>query len=176
MFKNYLTVAWRNLVKNKAHTFINITGLSVGMAVAVLIGLWIWDELSYNKSFDNYDRIVQVWQNQTFNGVTDAQTAMPMPLGYKLRDDFKHDFKYVVLSTWTDTHIMAYGDKKLTKQGNYMQAEAPDLLSLKMLKGTHSGLADPSSIMLSASLAKALLAMPTRCSRPLKLIMSGMLR
>ncbi|MFS2186570.1 ABC transporter permease [Mucilaginibacter sp. Mucisp84] len=156
MFKNYLTVAWRNLVKNKAHTLINITGLSVGMAVAVLIGLWIWDELSYNKSFDNYDRIVQVWQNQTFNGVTDAQTAMPMPLGYKLRDDFKHDFKYVVLSTWTDTHIMAYGDKKLTKQGNYMQAEAPDLLSLKMLKGTRSGLADPSSIMLSASLAKAL--------------------
>src|SRR5207244_403753 len=100
MFKNYLTIGWRNLVKNKAHTLINITGLSVGMAVAMLIGLWIWDELSYNKNFDNYDRIVQVWQNQTFNGVVNAQTAIPIPLGYKLREDFKHDFKYVVLSTW----------------------------------------------------------------------------
>lgn len=156
MFKNYLTVAWRNLVKNKAHTLINITGLSVGMAVAMLIGLWIWDELSYNKNFDNYDRIVQVWQNQTFNGVTSSQTAMPIPLGYKLRNEYNHDFKYVVLSTWTDGHIMAYGDKKLTKSGNYMQAEAPDLFTLKMLKGTRSGLKDPSSILLSASLATAL--------------------
>ncbi|WP_431199099.1 hypothetical protein ACQ86K_26965 [Mucilaginibacter sp. P19] len=111
MFKNYLTVAWRNLVKNKAHTLINITGLSVGMAVAMLIGLWIWDELSYNKNFDNYDRIVQVWQNQTFNGVTGSQTAMPIPLGYKLRNDYKHDFKYVVLSSWNYGHIMAYGEK-----------------------------------------------------------------
>ncbi|WPU99928.1 ABC transporter permease [Mucilaginibacter sp. cycad4] len=156
MFKNYLTVAWRNLVKNKAHTFINITGLSVGMAVAMLIGLWIWDELSYNKNFDNYDRIVQVWQNQTFNGVTGSQTAMPIPLGYKLRDDYKHDFKYVVLSSWNYGHIMAYGEKKLTKEGSYMQAEAPDLLTLKMLKGTRDGLKDKSSVLLSASLAKAL--------------------
>jgi putative ABC transport system permease protein len=156
MFKNYLTIAWRNLVKNKAHTFINVTGLSVGMAVAMLIGLWIWDELSYNKNFDSYDRIVQVWQNQAFNGVVSSQTAIPIPLGYKLRDDFKRDFKYVVLSTWTYKHIMAYGDKKLNQSGNYMQAEAPDLLTLKMLKGTRSGLKDPSSVMLSASLAKAL--------------------
>ena len=156
MIRNYLKIAWRNLVKNKAHTLINITGLSVGMAVAILIGLWIWDELSYNKNYDSYDRIVQVWQNQTFNGVISAQTAMPMPLGYKLREDFKQDFKYTILSTWTDTHIISYGDKKLTKTGNYMQAEAPDLLTLKMQKGSRSGLADPSSIMLSASLAKAI--------------------
>ncbi|MDR6942197.1 ABC transporter permease [Mucilaginibacter pocheonensis] len=156
MIRNYLKIAWRNLVKNKAHTLINITGLSVGMAVAILIGLWIWDELSYNKNYDNYDRIVQVWQNQTFNGVISPQTAMPMPLGYKLREDFKQDFKYTILSTWTDTHIISYGDKKLTKTGNYMQAEAPDLLTLKMQKGSRSGLADPSSIMLSASLAKAI--------------------
>jgi putative ABC transport system permease protein len=156
MFKNYLTIAWRNLIKNKALMLINITGLSVGIAVAMLIGLWIWDELSYNKNFDNYDRIVQVWQNQTFNGVTGSQTAMPIPLGYKLRNEYKHDFKYVVLSTWNYGHIMAYGDKKLTKEGSFMQVEAPDLFSLKMLKGTRAGLTDPSSIMLSASLAKAI--------------------
>jgi hypothetical protein len=49
MIRNYLKIAWRNLIKNKAHTFINVAGLSVGMAVAMLIGLWIWDELSYDK-------------------------------------------------------------------------------------------------------------------------------
>ncbi|SDP87303.1 ABC-type antimicrobial peptide transport system, permease component [Mucilaginibacter sp. OK268] len=156
MIRNYLKMAWRNLLKNKAHTFINVVGLSVGMAVAVLIGLWIWDELSYDKYFTNYDRLVQVMQHQTFNGNVGTQLDMPMPIGYKLRDDYKNDFKYVVLSTWTSPHILAFGDKKLTQQGNYMQAEAPDLFSLKMIKGTRSGLKDPSSVILSASLAKAL--------------------
>src|ERR1700751_4647482 len=104
MIKNYLKTAWRNLIKNKVHSFINIAGLSVGMAVAMLIGLWIWDELSYNKYFTNYDRIVQVWQHQTFNGSVGSQTAMPIPLGLKLRELYKSDFKYVVLSTWTQEH------------------------------------------------------------------------
>ena len=98
MIKNYLKIAWRNLLKNKAHTIINVTGLSVGMAVAILIGLWIWDELSYNKSFENYDNLVQVMQHQTFNGEVGTQNAMPMPLGAKLRQDYLgegKDFKYV---------------------------------------------------------------------------------
>src|SRR5690349_3671963 len=102
MIKNYLKVAWRNLLKNKAHTFINITGLSVGMAVAMLIGLWIWDEISFNKYFKSYNNIVQVMQHQTFNGTIGTQTAMPIPLGTKLRQDYtgkNKDFKYVVLST-----------------------------------------------------------------------------
>ena len=159
MIKNYLKVAWRNLLKNKAHTFINITGLSVGMAVAMLIGLWIWDEISFNKHFRSYNNIVQVMQHQTFNGNIGTQTAMPIPLGTKLRQDYtgnNKDFKYVVLSTWTGDHILSHGDKKLTKSGNYMQAEAPDLLTLKMLKGSRKVLNDPRSIILSATTAKAL--------------------
>ncbi|HTK21989.1 MAG TPA: ABC transporter permease, partial [Mucilaginibacter sp.] len=159
MIKNYLTVAWRNLLKNKAHTFINITGLSVGMAVAMLIGLWIWDELSYDKYFQNYNRLVQVWQHQTFNGERGSQTSMPMPLGPKLRADFTgpdKEFKYVVSSTWTLGHIVAYKDKKLSQTGNFMQPEALDMLTLKMLKGNRAALKDPSSIVLSDKLAKAL--------------------
>jgi ABC-type antimicrobial peptide transport system permease subunit len=155
MLKNYIKIAWRNLIKNKAHTFINVTGLSVGMAVAVLIGLWIWNELSYDKYHKSYDRIVRVMQHQTFNGEVGSQNSIPIPLGYKLRDEYKSDFKYVVLSTWNFKHIIASGDKKLSYAGSYMQAEAPDLLTLKMLKGTRSALKDQSSIILSASLAKA---------------------
>jgi len=156
MIKNYLKIAWRNLAKNKTHSFINIAGLSVGMSVAMLIGLWIWDELSFDKYHQNYDRIVQVMQHQTFNGVVGTQQSLPMPLGYKLREDFMDDFKYVVLSSPTGKNTIANGDKKLTPSGNFMQPEAPDLLSLKMLKGTRSGLKDQSSILLSASLCKAL--------------------
>ncbi|WP_295791486.1 ABC transporter permease [Mucilaginibacter sp.] len=68
MIKNYFKTAWRNLVKNKVHSFINIVGLSVGMAVAMLIGLWIWDELSFDKFTKNHDNIAQVIQNVTNNG------------------------------------------------------------------------------------------------------------
>ncbi|MFD0766030.1 ABC transporter permease [Mucilaginibacter lutimaris] len=159
MLKNYLKISWRNLTKNKAHTFINVTGLSVGMAVAMLIGLWIWDELSYDKSFDNHNKIVQVWQHQTFNGTIFSQTAIPIPLGTTLRNDYTgkgKDFKYMVLSSWTFEHILAIGDKKITETGNFMQPEAPEMLTLKMIKGTRGGLKDPSSILLSAKTAKAL--------------------
>ncbi|MBL4678464.1 MAG: ABC transporter permease [Mucilaginibacter sp.] len=159
MIKNYLKIAWRNLIKNKTHTFINVTGLSVGMAVAMLIGLWIWDELSYNKSFKNHSRIVQVWQHQTFNGTIFSQTSIPIPLGTLLRTDYTgkdKDFKYMVLSSWTFEHILAVGDKKINETGNFMQPEAPDMLTLHMLKGSRSGLKDPSSILLSEKTAKAL--------------------
>jgi len=159
MLKNYLKIAWRNLLKNKAHTFINVTGLSVGMAVAMLIGLWIWDELSYDKYFQNYDTLVRVMQHQTFNGERGTQGSIPLPLGPKLVSDYTgpgKDFKYIVMSTWTQGHIIAYKDKKLNQSGNCVYPQAPDMFALKMLKGTRAGLKDQSSILLSAKLAKAL--------------------
>ena len=57
MLKSYFRVALRSFFKNKAHSFINIAGLSIGLAVTMLIGLWIHDELSFNKYHQNYDRI-----------------------------------------------------------------------------------------------------------------------
>ena len=63
MLKNYFQIAWRNLSRNKGFTIINILGLALGMAVVILIGLWIKDEVSYNKSLKNYDRITQVMHN-----------------------------------------------------------------------------------------------------------------
>jgi hypothetical protein len=75
MFKNYFKIAWRNLVKSKGYSAINIGGLAVGMAVAILIGLWIWDELSFNKYFKNHDRIAQVMQHQNFNGEIATQNG-----------------------------------------------------------------------------------------------------
>ena len=59
MIHNYFKIAFRNLIKNKISSFINIGGLAIGMAVAILIGLWIYDELSFNKNFKNYDRIAR---------------------------------------------------------------------------------------------------------------------
>src|ERR1700691_1395615 len=102
MIKNYLKIGWRNLIKNKASSVINIGGLAVGMAVAMLIGLWIWDELSFNKYHQNYDRIAVVKANANYDGVVYTIDSQPMPLTDEVRSAYGGDFKYVVMSTQTE--------------------------------------------------------------------------
>jgi hypothetical protein len=126
------------------------------MAVAMLIGLWIWDELSFNQYHKNYKRIAQVMQQRTVNGEIKTNLGVPIPLGKELRTSYANDFRHVLMSSWTNKHILTFGDAKFTKTGNYMSPEAPKALSLKMIRGTWSGLEDPSSILLSESTAKAL--------------------
>jgi putative ABC transport system permease protein len=156
MFKNYLKTAFRNLIKNKVHSFINISGLAVGMAVAIVIGLWIWDELSFNKGIENYNKLAQVMQHQTFNGETGTQTSLPYPMSDALKNEYGGDFKYISMSSFTHDHILAFGENKITKGGNYFEPQITEMLSLKMIKGTRSALHDNHSIILSSSTAKAL--------------------
>jgi putative ABC transport system permease protein len=155
MIKNYFKIAWRNLLKNRTSSLINIGGLAVGMAVAVLIGLWIYDELSFNKNFKNYDRIAQVMQNNTFNGDIGTGTNVPYPMGDELGRSFGDDFKYITMGSWNGDHILSFNEKKLTKSGTFFEPQALEMLDLKMLNGTRAGLKDPSSILLSESSAKA---------------------
>ena len=156
MIKNYFKIAWRNLIKSKGYSAINIGGLAVGMAVAILIGLWVYDELSYDKYHKNYERIAQVMQHANFNGDIGTQVANPALMGPEIRAKYGSDFKYVVQSSWTGGHLLTVGDKNLTKTGIYFEPEAPEMLTLKMLKGTRAGLEDPYSIMLSASTAESI--------------------
>jgi ABC-type antimicrobial peptide transport system permease subunit len=154
MFKNYFKTALRALLKDKMHSFINIVGLSLGMAVAILIGLWMYDELSFNKSFDNYDHIAQVIQNVTNNGEVQTWWDVPYPLANELRANYGSNFKHIVMAT-TGDHIVAIGDKKLNDRGGYFEKEMPDMFTLDMLKGKRNALYDPSSVIISASAAKA---------------------
>ena len=156
MLKNYFKIAWRNLRTNKVSSFINIGGLAVGMTVAMLIGLWIYDELSYDKYHKNYDRIARVMQHVTSNGTVYSGNAMPFPIANELQTSFESDFKYVVMTSWEGEHILTYGDKKISKNGIYMDKDGPKMLTLKMVKGTLDGLSDMNSVLLSTSTAKAI--------------------
>lgn len=156
MISNYFKIAWRNLIKNKGYSLINIGGLAIGMAVAILIGLWIHDELSFDKYHKNYDRIVRVMQQQKSNDGIYTGVAMPYPMVKELQTTYGSDFKYVVMASWEGSHILTYGEKKLSQPGIYMDKDAAKLLTLKMLKGTDNGLNDPNSILLSATSAKAI--------------------
>ncbi|GAB4017365.1 ABC transporter permease [Spirosoma migulaei] len=156
MLRNYLTIAFRTLVKNKGYSFINIGGLAVGMAVAMLIGLWVYDELSFDTYHKNYNRIAQIMQNQTEHGVIKTSQTLPYPFIHELKTNYKRHFKHIVTSTHTGDYILSTTDKKLTKKGQYIGAEAPEMFTLHMLKGTWAGLQDQQSILLSASTASAL--------------------
>lgn len=155
MIKNYLKIAWRNLGKNKKSAAINIGGLAVGMCVAILIGLWIWDESSFNQYHHNYDRIAQVYQHQTWNGKVATGEAVPFPLGEELRKSYGSNFKYVSMASWEDPHILTYNNKNLSLGGIYAEKDFPEMLSLEMVKGSRQGLSSPNTILLSASAAKA---------------------
>ena len=123
MIKNYFKIAWRNLIKNKVYSFINIMGLAAGMAVAMIIGLWIYDEVSTDKYFKNYNTLYQVMMNQTFDGKRGSQTALPYPIGEELKTKFP-DFKGVAMCDWGSNRSLIYGDKKISKFGHYIGEDA----------------------------------------------------
>ena len=156
MIKNYFKIAWRNLLTSKLYSAINILGLATGMVVALLIGLWIRDELSFDKYHQNHDRLAQVMVNQTDKGEIYTGESIAMPLGDALRTQYATDFKWVSLASWNNDHIMVVGDKKLSGAGMWVQQDFPEMFTLNMLQGKRNALKDPSSILLSQSLAKAL--------------------
>jgi putative ABC transport system permease protein len=157
MFKNYFTIAWRNLVKTKGYSFINIGGLALGMSVALIIGLWVNDELSFNKYHENYDHIAQVMKAGTFQGKHySGQTYLQYPMLHELRTTYGQNFKYVVPREGKYEAILAIGDKKITRIGTNIGEDAPEMFTWKMKYGTRAGLKDVQSIMISASTADAL--------------------
>ena len=156
MFKNYVKIAWRNLTKNKGYTIISVGGLALGMAVALIIGLWIKDELSHNSYFSNKDQIAQIYQSQTNNGETGTGPAIPRPLEMAIREGYMDNFKHVVMSSWTTPQYLKYKETSISREGNFMQREAPEMFDLNILKGEKDGIREINSIMLSESTAKAL--------------------
>jgi ABC-type antimicrobial peptide transport system permease subunit len=156
MFKNYIKMAWRNLLTSKMYSALNIVGLATGMAVALLIGLWVWDEVSFNSYHQHYDRLAQVMVNTTNGGKIYTGSTTSIPMGKELREKYAADFKYISLASNIDDHIIAVGDKKISQTGRLVQEAFPVMFTLKMVSGNADALKDLSSVMLAQSVAKAL--------------------
>lgn len=155
MYKSYFKIGWRNLVKDQGYSVINIGGFALGVAVAMLIGMWINDELSHNKQHEHYNSVAAVLQNITIDGSIQTWGSQSYQLGPELRNSYGSKFKRVVMSSFPVNSILSYEDKTLSTDGCFMEEEAPELLSLKMLHGTRTGLNDPTSILISASIARS---------------------
>jgi putative ABC transport system permease protein len=156
MIRNYFKIAFRNLAKNKSYSSINIGGLAVGMAVAMLTGLWLLDELTFNTYHKNYETIAQVKSRTIGEHGVGINTSLQYPLGNELKANYEEYFKNIVMTSWNVDVVLAATDQKVSRKGLYMEPGAPEMLSLKMLYGSWAGLRDEHSIMLSSTTAQAL--------------------
>ncbi|MEL7271655.1 MAG: ABC transporter permease [Bacteroidota bacterium] len=169
MIRNYVKIGWRNIVKNKTYSFINIGGLAIGLAVAMLIGLWVYDETTFNTRFENYDKIGQVLQNKTFDGETRTRYTQPYPLANELRTSYADDFEYVVMASFPGDNVLSVNDTDLSRMGVFMEKDALRMFSLEMLKGNQSALDNPNSVVLSESTAKELFGDENPLGKTLKI-------
>ena len=133
-----------------------LAGLAIGMAVATAIGLWIWDEISFDSFHENHRQIAQVAVTQTFDGGMYTGTTIAMPLGESLHTGYADDFRYIALTSFNDEHVLSRGDKFISGSGMWVQADFPVMMTLKMEKGIRTALKDPSTLLLSASMANTL--------------------
>jgi putative ABC transport system permease protein len=156
MYGSYVKVGWRNLAKNKGYSFINIVGLATGMAVAMLIGIWIADELSFNSYFKNSNSLAEVLCVQTNEGITYTGTTIASTIEDPLRTKFADDFKALALVSYPSETTVAAGEKKLIVPSRWVQHQFPAMFTVQMLSGSADALKNPSSTLLSRSLAKAL--------------------
>ena len=155
MFKSYFKIGWRNLTKNKGYSFINIGGLALGMTVAILISLWIYDEWSYNTYHRNYATIARVYRNHDWHGEVISNPIHPTGLATLLQSEYAAHFgKVVLVRSRIEECVIALGDDKFTQRGYFMQPDGVDLFSLNVTKGDRHGLKDMNSIFLSESLAR----------------------
>jgi AraC-like DNA-binding protein len=137
MFRNYLKMAWRNTLHNKVYSALNIAGLAAGMAVALLIGLWVVDQYSYDRFLHGYQQLYQVEMNLTsqHNG-TNTQTSIALPLTEVLRKEIP-GIKYVAESDAIGlaNHGLLVGDKKLYLGGGAAGSDFFKMFQYPFVKG-----------------------------------------
>lgn len=156
MLRNYLKIAWRNLLKNKTYSVINILGLAAGMAVALLIGLWVYNEYSYDRFLPGYQQLYRVQRNFDSNGDTLTFRTTSQKLADALRNDIP-EIEHVAISDWMSSRGLMVGDKKLFIRGAQAGGDFLKMFRYPLVKGNPTTVfSDPYSIVLTESTAKAL--------------------
>jgi len=161
MFKNYYKIAWRNLLKKKAYSIINIFGLGLGIACCFLIFMFVQDELSYDNYHEKGNRIYRVTHGSKSADSKRQAKAYPFwvwgnaPIGPALSHDFPEIDKVVQFSGRSDI-LLSYGDKTYQEDGVFfMDSTAFDIFSWPLLQGDpKTALIAPYSIVLTESTAR----------------------
>src|SRR5258707_1035796 len=156
MLKNYMLVMLRSLRKNGTYSFINISGLAIGITCSLLILLWVFDELAFDKFHPKANRLYQVWINATYDGKVNSWTSLPLPT-YEALKNQNSNIKNTCVTDWGGDHLLSAGDKRIYKRAFYASVEFLEMFEFPLVKGNAAQvLDDPSSIVITESLAKAL--------------------
>ncbi len=157
MLRNYLVITFRNLLKNGFYSFINISGLAIGIACTILIMLWVADETSFDQFHPKADRLYQVWIKAHFDGRVNSWTSVPLPTHEAMKTAHS-SIKHSLVTDWGGDHLLTVeGDKRINKRGYYASEEFLEMFEFPLLKGNAAQvLDDPANIVISESTAKAL--------------------
>ncbi|HNP22263.1 MAG TPA: ABC transporter permease [Panacibacter sp.] len=156
MVKNFFKIAFRNLFRSKGFSFINIAGLAVGMASAILILLWIQNEMSYDQFHANKDRIYEAWNKAAFSGELHAWNTTPKVLARTLERDIP-EVEQSVRVDWPGNKLFSIGEKRITAKGSIVDSNFLQVFSFPLLKGNPKMvLQEMHSVVLTETFAKKL--------------------
>lgn len=155
MISHNFKISYRTLIKNKTFSLINIGGLALGMTVAIFIGLWIFDEYTYNTNHEHYDRIVQVMRKDISPESIQINSSLTGGIGVELEEKFPHYFEHIAMTFFRPSpQLLWYEGEYYREFGYYFQKDIPHILSLKMKEGTRGALENPSNLIISESFEK----------------------
>jgi putative ABC transport system permease protein len=155
MLRNFFLVTVRNLWRNKSFSTINILGLAIGMAAALLIGLWVQNELSYDSFYDKAGRIYQLYSREQINGSLDVWSRVSSRQAAELKKNYAEVEDAVKFrSVW---FLMTQGEKKFNLDGAFVDSGFLSVFSLPLLAGNaKTALSGNQGIVLTEHLAKNL--------------------
>ena len=155
MLKNYLKIAFRNIIKHKGYSFINIAGLAIGMACCLLIALWVLDELSFDKFHENAPNLYRVEENQHYSGRIYHVTVTPYPLGPALKEEIP-EIMDTTRYVWAGGKLLRYEEKAFFE--NSVRAVDPSFLQMftfPLLRGDkNTALESPYSLVITQEIAE----------------------
>ncbi|HVW95065.1 MAG TPA: ABC transporter permease [Mucilaginibacter sp.] len=169
MLKNYFKITVRSLLKNRSYSFLNIAGLSIGIACASLIFLWVQDELSFNSSFKNRNDIYTVYENQTYNGKISTFHATPGPFARSVKAEIP-GIKYAAQIGGIGDMVFALGDKIINEKGSYADPEMFSILDMPFVYGSvEEAFKELHSVVISETMARKFFGDTNPVGRSLKM-------
>jgi len=156
MLKNYLKIAFRNLSRQKVFSLINIVGMAIGLACGILLSLWIFDELSYDKFHENGENIYRVLENQSYSSQNMQVAVTPAPLAESIKGDFP---EVVGVTRYDDSYAQDFkvDDKEFSEiMGAFVDEEFLQMFSFPIIKGNQNPLSKKISIVITEGTAKKL--------------------
>jgi len=149
-----MKIAWRNAIKNKSFSIINIMGLALGLSSSVLILLWVQSELAIDKFHQNDSQLYQVFGHQTYEGQISTNSSSPGILGANLVKDIP-EITHASQMLWEEMPVFAVDDNMGKERGRYVQNDFLKMFSYELELGDAStALKDPNSVVISKKLAQ----------------------